>query len=101
MNAVWDIKEAERFINLAYAYPYLLTHDEEVLFEELKGYGFLWMTKDDIKKYGSVSKENYKFLTLRKLESIWLKLKQKVSGEENHNISILKKIADEAEEIPF
>lgn len=39
---LWDVDEADRFAKLALRYPYLLTHEEQVLWKVIQENGFLW-----------------------------------------------------------
>jgi len=46
-NSVWDVDEADRFVNLAYKYPGILTHDEEVLWKSICECFVLWQAPSD------------------------------------------------------
>lgn len=39
---LWDVDEADRFAKLALRYPYLLTHDEQVVWKLVCENGYLW-----------------------------------------------------------
>lgn len=39
---LWDVDEADRFAKLALRYPYLLTHDEQVVWKLVAENGYLW-----------------------------------------------------------
>jgi hypothetical protein len=41
-NRLWDVDEADRFAMLAFNYPDLLTHDEQVLWKLIVENGWLW-----------------------------------------------------------
>jgi hypothetical protein len=97
MNEVWDVSEPKRFLNLAHEYPFLLTHDEEVLFSRLQVFDSVWMLESDVKKYDRMSKENYKSLFLWKLEHIWSEFKRMVREEDSPNLLSLKEKADEVD----
>ena len=47
MQSVWDVDEADRFIGLASAFKYLLTHDEEILSKLITSSGWFWKGKYD------------------------------------------------------
>lgn len=40
--SLWDVDEADRFANLAFKYPELLTHDEQLLWKRIREEGQLW-----------------------------------------------------------
>lgn len=42
---LWDVDEADRFAKLALRYPYLLTHDEQILWKLIQENGYLWRGK--------------------------------------------------------
>ncbi len=42
---LWDVDEADRFVKLAFDYPDLLTHDEQVLWKFVRENGYLWRGK--------------------------------------------------------
>ncbi|MGB6797898.1 MAG: hypothetical protein WBE48_15380 [Xanthobacteraceae bacterium] len=39
---LWDVDEPDRFAKLAFLYPEMLTHDEQVLWKLIRENGFLW-----------------------------------------------------------
>ncbi len=39
---LWDVDDAERFVRLAYKYPDMLTHTEQVLWKLVRENGYLW-----------------------------------------------------------
>lgn len=39
---LWDVDDADRFAKLALRYPYLLTHEEQVLWKLIQENGLLW-----------------------------------------------------------
>lgn len=39
---LWDVDEADRFANLAFRYPELLTHDEQLIWKLIRECGLLW-----------------------------------------------------------
>lgn len=39
---LWDVDEADRFAKLAFNYPDLLTHDEQILWKLVRENGYLW-----------------------------------------------------------
>ena len=42
MENAWDVDEADRFAKLGLLYPFLLTHDEEVLWKLICENGLIW-----------------------------------------------------------
>ena len=97
MNDVWDAHEAGRFIRLAYKYPFLLTHDEEILFKGLKTFDFIWMMKRENKKHEGMTLKNHKSLSFYKLEKIWPDFKQILIDEDYIELDSIQKMADKAE----
>ncbi len=39
---LWDVGEADRFVKLALKYPDLLTHEEQIMWKEIRENGFFW-----------------------------------------------------------
>jgi hypothetical protein len=50
LNFIWDVEEADRFINLALYYPELLSYEEQILWKLLSGNGYLWKGQYDKEK---------------------------------------------------
>lgn len=44
---LWDVDNADRFAKLALRYPYLLTHDEQILWKLIRENGLLWKGRHD------------------------------------------------------
>lgn len=42
---LWDVDEADRFAKLAFNYPDLLTHEEQILWKLVRENGYLWRGK--------------------------------------------------------
>jgi hypothetical protein len=42
MYELWDLDEAERFVKLAFSYPEMLRHEEQVLWKLIRENGALW-----------------------------------------------------------
>jgi hypothetical protein len=42
VTALWDVEEADRLAMLAFTAPFLLTHEEQVLWKLVEGNGLLW-----------------------------------------------------------
>jgi hypothetical protein len=49
---LWDVDDADRFVNLALKYDYLLTHEEQVLWKLIRENGYLWKGNYDKKNEG-------------------------------------------------
>ena len=49
-EALWDVDAADRFAKLAFNFPELLTHDEQVLWKLVRENGYLWRGR--YAKYG-------------------------------------------------
>lgn len=41
-DKLWDVDEADRFAKLAFGFPELMTHDEQLLWKLLREHGGLW-----------------------------------------------------------
>jgi hypothetical protein len=41
-SSLWDVNIADRFANLALSYPDLLTHEEQILWKQIKECPFVW-----------------------------------------------------------
>lgn len=41
-SQLWDVDEADRFAKLAFGYPHLLTHEEQVRWKLIQECGYLW-----------------------------------------------------------
>ena len=39
---LWDVDEADRFVKLAFRYPHMLTHYEQLLWKLVRENGYLW-----------------------------------------------------------
>lgn len=44
---LWDVDDADRFAKLALRYPYLLNHDEQILWKLIRENGLLWRGRYD------------------------------------------------------
>jgi hypothetical protein len=78
MAKVWSINEVDRFFNFALAYPHLLTHDEEILWEKIKEHDFLWTYDED--KTPKIKDRNRE-----KLKSMWSQFQEYARGEKTLN----------------
>jgi len=43
LEKTWDVDEADRLIKLALEYPYLLTHEEQVVWKLVRECGAFWL----------------------------------------------------------
>lgn len=106
-SALWDVDEADRFANLAFRYPELLTHEEQILWKLIREFGILWRGRYEGERREwrwSVAESNLLKDSLRKY---WPTLLKIVGGELSANvlpspnpIQNNKKI-DIDDEIPF
>lgn len=46
-EGLWDVDEADRFVRLAFQFPALLTHDEQVLWKLIRENGAVWRGRYD------------------------------------------------------
>lgn len=47
-SKLWDVEPADRFVKLAFHYPDLLNHQEEILWKLIQENGYLWRGKFNI-----------------------------------------------------
>ncbi len=80
INFLWDIDEADRFINLVYLCPRLLTHEEEVLWKLIKTSGYFWKEKHQ-KKGGWVWDLDKNNIHPQRFRKYWDVLKEVAAGE--------------------
>ena len=44
-DSLWDVDEADRFVKLALRYPELLIHEEQILWKQIRAFGYCWRGK--------------------------------------------------------
>ena len=83
-DMLWDVDEPDRFVNLAYHYPDLLTHDDQIKWKVIRENGFLWRGKniDGIWQW-KVSQEN---LIVERLREYWEKLCAVAEGDQDASV---------------
>ena len=68
MLSVWDAAEVDRFAKVAMIYPYLLSHEEQILWRSAVENKTLWKKRTDLS--GNYKEElnltNFKFIEFRK-----------------------------------
>lgn len=80
INLVWDVDEADRFAKLAFNYPFLLDHEEEVLWKLIRLQGWFWKGWKD-KNDQWIWKTEEKYLVFHRLRESWDILKKVAKGE--------------------
>jgi hypothetical protein len=85
-HKLWDVDEVDRFIKLAFNYPELLNHSEQVLWKLLQENGSLWKGR-----YGKYSNEweweiDIQSLIIERLRRDWEKFTQVAAGESGKDI---------------
>jgi hypothetical protein len=83
VNDLWDVDPVERFVKLAFRYPDLLNHEEQVLWRFIRSYGFFWKghrDKNDAQKwiFSSTSESD---ISGRNLRQNWDVVKRVARGE--------------------
>jgi len=99
-NELWDIEDSDRFVKLAFKFPELLTLEEQVLLEIIRGSEYLW-SNDSEPEEGSEDEDllknrrliDGKYLLINLLRKHWDAYNAVVSGEEP--MSILLSISDD------
>lgn len=80
INSIWDVDEADRFAKLAFKYPVLLDHEEEVLWKLIRLQGWFWRGNyNDNKEWIWKVKENS--LVFNRLRENWDILNKVAKGE--------------------
>lgn len=83
--ALWDVDDAERLAKLAWSYPYLLTHEEQVLWKLICDNGLLWKGRFDKQGYWIWNWKDQGALILPRLSQYWsdfVKVAQGDAGKE-------------------
>lgn len=78
---LWDVDEADRFAKLAFRFPDLLTHEEQVLWKLICEYGALWHyhSPHDDEYVWAINEDN---LIVERLRENWELFKAIAAGEE-------------------
>lgn len=78
---LWDVDEADRFAKLAFNFPELLTHDEQIVWKLVRENGALWngwFRDSDGRWVWNVSED---YLLFQNLRTHWSTLKAVAAGE--------------------
>jgi hypothetical protein len=78
---IWDVDEMERFVNLAFSYPELQTHDEQILWKLICLHGDFWKGRYDDSNYWIWDSNKRQSLLLNRLREHWETFKKVASGE--------------------
>lgn len=78
---LWDVDESDRFACLAFQYPELLTHEEQVVWKLIKGCGYLWRGKYEGIDQEWTWKIQESSLMKQRLRETWSKFLSVASGE--------------------
>lgn len=76
---LWDVDEADRFAKLAFSFPELMTHDEQVMWKLVKENGFFWRGKYNPEWEWVVQDRS---LMAERLREHWPTIKAVAAGEE-------------------
>ena len=77
---LWDVDEADRFVNLAFSHSDLMTHDEQVQWKLIREYGHLWRGKYNSDNEWSWGTQRGS-LIIERLREKWELLKEVVAGD--------------------
>lgn len=106
-NRLWDVDESDRFAKLAFYFPDLLTHHEQVLWKLVRENGFLWKGRNDDEGswYWEIREEK---LVMERLREYWVEFNQVANGEADKSIlpkwttsNKPFKVEDLEDDIPF
>ena len=78
---LWDVDEADRFAKLAFNYPDLLTHDEQILWKFVRENGCLWQVKYRGENNILSWETDERFLILHRLREYWSDFVALAKGE--------------------
>jgi hypothetical protein len=90
---LWDVDDADRFVNLALKFPELLTHDEQVLWKLIRENGYLWRGKHDSQGEW-VWRTSGDALIMERLRGHWDKFNAVANGDADR--STLPKVQNKA-----
>ena len=103
---LWDVEEPDRFAKLAFWFPDLMTHEEQILWKLIRENGYLWRGR-----YAGPDNEwcwdvMPKYLVTEKLREYWDKFKLAARGEIDRSelpswAKTKPKAVDFDEDIPF
>ena len=78
---LWDVDNADRFAKLALRYPYLLTHDEQILWKLIRENGLLWKGRHDKGTGEWTWRIEDDSLIFERLREYWTKFNAVAGGE--------------------
>ena len=84
-HILWDVDDADRFVNLAFEEPSLMTYDEQILWKIICETGHIWKGKHDSDGIWRWSIEE-KFLVRERLRQQWENFKKVATGEADKSI---------------
>jgi hypothetical protein len=97
-NVLWDVEPADRFAKLAYRYPYMLDHIEELIWKLVFENEWFWKgIYTDSNGRPSRIEQNLDFERLRRM---WNMLNKVARGEVPKS-ALLESIEREDEDLPF
>ena len=75
-SLLYDVDEPDRLVKLAFNYPHLLAHEEQLLWKLIRENGYLWegYYNERNKWVWDINEENFKFPKLRKNWDIFKKV---------------------------
>lgn len=76
---LWDVDEADRFARLAFRYPHLLTHEEQLLWKVIRECSYLWNGSYDLDMNWKWQADQAS-LDLHKLRAYWPTLRAVAAG---------------------
>jgi hypothetical protein len=105
---LWDIDEAERLVKLAWKYPELLTHEEQIIWKLIRDNGYLWKGRYDEQGAWTWNWNKESSLIQSRLNEHWEDFQKVAKGEAEKDILptwVEKKMPEKADDfdpdIPF
>jgi hypothetical protein len=83
---LWDVDDADRFAKLALRYPYLLTHDEQILWKLIRECGYLWIGHHDHGTGMWIWRVEDDSLVFERLREHWANFNAVASGEADKSV---------------
>jgi hypothetical protein len=87
-DQLWDVVEADRFANLVFSYPELLTHEEQRLWKIMRTSKFLWRESGDRDR---INKAN---LIIEHLRNVWDLLSGAAKSDGDVFTAIMRKVEE-------
>jgi hypothetical protein len=80
-SELWDVDAPERFVKLAFRYPELLNHEEQLLWKLIKQHGIFWKGRRDDGGDWLFKTDNESWASFRSLREYWDLINKVARGE--------------------